>query len=172
MQGARNGLILWAYTVLPGIFPAGFLASVIMSEFKISAKYMKIYVIICGILTGFPGAAILYSQFKNIYKDDTSLDGVLAYCNISSPSFICNYIYAYEVMHRVTLSKLIIIIYASSIAGIIGSIVIYKILHKGDRKAEIRENKMSKHIHTDCGRLMEVCCINMLKAGGYIVFFA
>lgn len=172
MQGARNGLILWAYTVLPGIFPAGFLASVIMSELKISAKYMKIYVIICGILTGFPGAAILYSQFKNIYKDDTSLDGVLAYCNISSPSFICNYIYAYEVMHRVTLSKLIIIIYASSIAGVIGSLVIYKILHKGDRKAEIRENKMSKHIHTDCGRLMEVCCINMLKAGGYIVFFA
>ena len=40
-----------------------------MSEFKISAKYMKIYVIICGILTGFPGAAILYSQFKNIYNE-------------------------------------------------------------------------------------------------------
>ena len=172
MQGARNGLILWAYTVLPGIFPASFLASVIMSELRISEKYMKIYVILCGILTGFPGAAILYSQFKNKYKDDSSLDGVLAYCNISSPSFICNYIYAYEVMHRITLGKLVIIIYVSSFIGIIGSFIICKMLHKGGKKAGINDIKASKHIHADYGRLMEVCCINMLKAGGYIVFFA
>lgn len=171
MQGARNGLVLWAYTVLPGIFPASFLSSAIMSELKISGKYMKIYVILCGILTGFPGAAILYSQFKNMYKDDLSLDDVLAYCNISSPSFICNYIYAYEVMHRVTLGKLVIVIYLSSFIGIIGSFSIYKILHKKGKKAGIN-NKVPKHTHADYSSLMEICCINMLKAGGYIVFFA
>jgi hypothetical protein len=246
MTGARNGLVLWAYTVLPGIFPASFLASAIMNGIRVDKKYMKLYVILCGILTGFPGAAILYCEYRKMYADDNSLDGMLAYCNISSPSFVCNFIYGFEVMQVISLHRLVVIVYLASILGILGCAVwewakqrkISKMQYVLAGAVHMRTPRESTHptqtrsrlarnvadtkplggqgLSTDVapqfayghvdsrgwalisrqnegftdlkkyegdvsvqgvqgmdwGRLMESCCMNMIKAGGFIVFSA
>jgi hypothetical protein len=216
MAGARNGLILWAYTVLPGIFPASFLASAIMNGICVDKKYMKLYVILCGILTGFPGAAILYCEYRKMYADDTSLDGVLAYCNISSPSFVCNFIYGFEVMHVISLQKLVTIVYLASFVGIAGCAVwewvkrggVFKMrrglagaVHmrtpRGSTHPTQTRSRLARNVadtkplegqglstdvapqfaygHVDSrgwASLMESCCMNMIKAGGFIVFSA
>jgi hypothetical protein len=216
MTGTRNGLILWSYTVLPGIFPASFLASAIMNGIRVDKKYMKLYVILCGILTGFPGAAILYCEYRKMYESDTSLDGMLAYCNISSPSFVCNFIYGFEVMQHISLCKLVAVVYIASFVGIAGCAVWERIKRGGVFKrrrdltgaVRMRTQRESTHptqtrsrlarnvadtkplegqgLSTDVApqfayghvdsrgwaSLMESCCMNMIKAGGFIVFSA
>jgi hypothetical protein len=187
MTGARNGLILWAYTVLPGIFPASFLASAIMNGIRVDKKYMKLYVILCGILTGFPGAAILYCEYKKMYESDTSLDGMLAYCNISSPSFVCNFIYGFEIMHVISLQKLVTIVYLASFVGIIVCMLyewakcrgVFKMRRGLAGTGATRTPRGSTHptqtrsrLARNVAELMESCCMNMIKAGGFIVFSA
>lgn len=185
--GAKNGLVLWADIVLPGIFPASFLSCILLNRLNISDKYIKIYIIVCGILSGFPVAAILYSQYCN-EKNDNSLDGILAYCNISSPSFICNYIYSFDLIKRISLSRLLAIIYISSLAGIVLCLLDdrfkktlrsgknYKpffILKNGKMAGyRLKPDREKKKQEINVGIIMEQTCINMIKAGGFIVFFS
>lgn len=141
----------------------------------------------CGILSGFPVAAILYSQYCN-EKNDNSLDGILAYCNISSPSFICNYIYSFDLIKRISLSRLLAIIYISSLAGIVLCLLDdrfkktlrsgknYKpfFILKNGKKAgyRLKPDREKKKKEINVGIIMEQTCINMIKAGGFIVFFS
>lgn len=172
LAGARNGLSLWAYTVLPGIFPAAYLANLILNSIDISKRYIKYYVILCGIFIGFPGAAVLYAQYKEMYDGDDSLDGVLAYCNISSPSFVCSFIYGFDLIRDISLIKIIFIIYISSAAGIAGNLLFNQCLNKKHTFVNTDTEKNFRKNIMDNGKNMEIICINMIKSGGYIVFFA
>lgn len=123
LEGARCGLTLWAHTVLPGIFPASLLGSLLLNRINVPDRLEKMYIIIFGMLTGFPCAAILYSHYAVRHPDDTSMSATLAYCNISSPSFLLNYIYGFEVMQSVPESVLLVIVYGSSLIGLGGGLL-------------------------------------------------
>jgi hypothetical protein len=138
-----------------------------MNGVRVDRKYMKLYVILCGILTGFPGAAILYCEYRKMYADDTSLDGMLAYCNISSPSFVCNFIYGFELMQEISLRGIVAVVYLASFLGIAGCAFLTRTPRESTHPTQTRS-----HLARNVAELMESCCMNMIKAGGFIVFSA
>lgn len=136
LEGARCGLTLWACTVLPGIFPASLLGSLLLRRINVPDKLEKMYIIIFGMLTGFPCAAILFSHYAVRHPHDKSMSAALAYCNISSPSFLLNYIYGFEVMQRIPMWVLLVTVYGSSLAGLGGVFIL--------RKSKVRSYKNTR----------------------------
>lgn len=90
--GAKNGLLLWAGTILPSLLPAMIISTVILKIIPLSRSYRYIYITVCGLFSGYPLGAMLCAQFHREYPDETFCQRLMPLCNISSPSFVINYI--------------------------------------------------------------------------------
>lgn len=176
-QSAKRGLLLWADNVLPGIFPAMIVTSCILSlcPMKPSAKY--IYVSACGLLGGYPLGAVLCRSLccqDNTCPANIKISNlIMAYCNISSPSFVLNYILRMSCFEEIGTAKILFCIYAPAISAITVILLANKKSIKKDNIAISHTAKDNKNSFTDVlDNSIWQAINNSLKLGGYIVLFA
>lgn len=197
-SSAKNGLTLWADSVLPGIFPAMIITSCILSLCPMNPSTRYMYVAVCGLLGGYPLGAVLCKRLcseDGYDSTDNSGNGsmqginasngssnslnlklsnlIMAYCNISSPSFVLNYILRMNCFKDVNTAKILFCIYAPSILAL--AVIIFK--HRKAMGASgsmgSRSPERSKPSFTDVLDVSIWQAINnSLKLGGYIVLFA
>lgn len=213
-SSAKNGLVLWADSVLPGIFPAMIITSCILSLCPMTPSTRYMYVAICGLLGGYPLGAVLCKKLcaeNGCCSNDGTINHcssgnngracfisnnlkisnlIMAYCNISSPSFVLNYILRMNCFKNVSTSKMLFCIYAPSILALA---VIFFVNRKAiglsgpdnskrsgstnnltnSQNTNINFSEHSKPSFTDVlDTSIWQAINNSLKLGGYIVLFA
>ena len=125
--GAKNGLLLWFNTIIPSLLPALILTNIIQSTYGSSFKHPSLYIILIGLFCGYPlGASAIVKLEKYRSKDTSNRQLLMAICNISSPSFIMNYIMLSTLKNSVKISILLLIIYIPTLIMVFISQVIAK----------------------------------------------
>lgn len=192
-NGTLLGLKLWAFTVLPGLFPAALLSSIVLRIFPIKKSFIYSYIILAGILCGFPVGGILIAAYCRDNKPDPLLMRIMPLCNISSPSFMLNYVFTMSCFKEIDISILLLCTYLP-VFICLGILIIYekwfgnrhlvsqtafisdkKKKNKKDQEDTVKEDikkytsiNWSSIIDEEMGRTVK----NMLKLGGYIVIFS
>lgn len=185
-NGTILGLKLWAFTVMPGLFPAALLSSIVLRIFPIKKSFIYSYIILAGVLCGFPVGGILIAAYCRDNKPDPLLMRIMPLCNISSPSFMLNYVFTMSCFNEINISILLLCTYLP-VFICLGILIIYeKILENAastDKKKNIKKDQKntdmeniknhtsinwSSIIDEEMGRTVK----NMLKLGGYIVIFS
>ena len=110
-NGTILGLKLWAFTVLPGLFPAALLSSIVLRIFPIKKSFIYSYIILAGVLCGFPVGGILIAAYCRNNKPDPLLMRIMPLCNISSPSFMLNYVFTMSCFNKINISLLLLCTY-------------------------------------------------------------
>ena len=163
--------------------------TIIGGEYKHS-KAVYAYIFSAGVLCGYPLGAMLCSEFHKLDPENDSLcEKIMAFCNISSPSFVVNYIFAMPPFLTAKKSKILFCIYVPVLIGISAVLVLDMIGRKRaankNRKSRIlskttvRSFEAYETYGTRKGILAEIIddailntVKNMLKLGGYIVIFS
>lgn len=179
-KGALSGLNLWANIILPGLFPAMIISSCLLSLFPFGKSASYLYIITTGIFCGYPIGSILCSNYNINNKDETFCERIMAYINISSPSFVMNYILSMTFAKDFNPVLIIICIYLPVAEMLLIQLFIYKKekpLTLPPHKTAINPNNI-KSINTSSNfneildNSIWTSINNVLKLGGYIVLFA
>lgn len=179
-KGALSGLNLWANIILPGLFPAMIISSCLLSLFPFGKSASYLYIITTGIFCGYPIGSILCSNYNINNKDETFCERIMAYINISSPSFVMNYILSMTFAKDFNPVLIIICIYLPVAEMLLIQLFIYKKekpLTLSPHKTAINPNNI-KSINTSSNfneildNSIWTSINNVLKLGGYIVLFA
>ena len=179
-KGALSGLNLWANIILPGLFPAMIISSCLLSLFPFGKSVSYLYIITTGIFCGYPIGSILCSNYNINNKDETFCERIMAYINISSPSFVMNYILNMTFAKDFNPVLIIICIYLPVAEMLLIQLFIYKKekpLTLPPHKTAINPNNI-KSINTgsNFNEILDnsiwTSINNVLKLGGYIVLFA
>ena len=183
--GAKNGLLLWFYTIIPSLLPALILTNIIQSTYGSSFKHANLYIIFIGLFCGYPlGASAIVKLEKYRSKDTPSRQFLMALCNISSPSFIINYILLATLKNSAKISTLLCIIYAPTLLLIfihqilanrtVGSIsrssqvMIDSTSSNSDLSSTIMTKPTLEILDTSITSAFET----ITKLGGYIIIFS
>lgn len=180
-KGALSGLNLWANIILPGLFPAMIISSCLLSLFPFGKSASYLYIITTGIFCGYPIGSILCSNYNINNKNETFCERIMAYINISSPSFVMNYILSMTFVKDFNPVLIIICIYLPVAEMLLIQLFIYKKekpLTLPPHKTAVKPatgNSVSKKA-LDFNEILDnsiwTSINNVLKLGGYIVLFA
>lgn len=182
-NGALTGLKLWALTILPGLFPAAAVSSCIMAfSHRYSEKkgIIYIYITLAGLVCGYPLGAILASEYCRHHKyKDTLCEMLMPFCNVSSPSFIINYIFL-QLPQTSGKLKILICIYAPLFLCILGTAFYYMCIHDKSplplHISGIPDNRKNQRSCLSMADIIDDAILNtaknMIKLGGYIVIFS
>ncbi len=124
-NGTILGLKLWAFTVMPGLFPAALLSSIVLRIFPIKKSFIYSYIILAGVLCGFPVGGILIAAYCRDNKPDPLLMRIMPLCNISSPSFMLNYVFTMSCFNEINISILLLCTYLP-VFICLGILIIYE----------------------------------------------
>lgn len=175
-NGALSGLKLWAQVVLPGLFPAMIITSCILCLFPMKAGLSYLYVCITGLLCGFPVGAFLCSQIHE-RKEENICEKLMAFCNMSSPSFVMNYIILSNLGEDFGVIKILLCIYLPAVEGAAAVLLINRKDIMGEKISKEnpttkREDKIFPGITEMIDNSIWNAIQSMLKLGGYIVVFS
>ncbi len=172
-EGASHGLTLWATTVLPGLFPAMIISAAIIKLIPMQPSYRYVYIVLCGLLCGYPLGSILCGQIHSLDNKETLCEKLMPYCNISSPSFVINYIMLMDCFDDISFSKVLFIVYTPAVLVLI---IILLINHNQLNSPNIEELKLKSSSHMNFTDILDTALVqsvkNVLKLGGYITIFA
>ena len=170
-EGASMGLTLWATTVLPGLFPAMIISSAILKFIPMHPSYRYIYIIICGLFCGYPLGAILCGQIHQSAPDEKICEKIMPYCNVSSPSFIINYIMLMSCFNNINILTVLAIAYLPAIEVLICIIILNR---KNILKTNcyVADRQVTPHFTDIIDSSLIQSIKNILKLGGYITIFA
>ena len=186
-NGVCSGLRLWAEVVFPALFPALVITSCILSLFKMKKSVSYIYIILTGFLCGFPVGASLCSDYHMNNPEEKVCSTLSAFCNISSPSFVVNYIIFANMKDQFPIPVILLCIYLPVIECILAMLMIYRKdifegLKKGDCKnsgenfekssGKTAINQESEHFFDILDNAIWKSIKSVLKLGGYIVVFS
>lgn len=104
--GAHTGLQLWYTSVLPSIFPFMIITTLLLNHIQSSN------ICILGLVCGLPvGANLVNQQYKSGSMPARTANILLCICNITSPMFICGYIWNQSFQKQISLLYFLLIIY-------------------------------------------------------------
>lgn len=93
LEGALAGLSLWFETILPTLLPFMIISYLIQNVYCTRIKNPNIYIILIGLLCGFPMGANCIGNFLKLGKiTEKNAYILLMCCNVSSPAFIISYV--------------------------------------------------------------------------------
>lgn len=155
-EAALNALSLWAATLLPALFPVTVVSGLLIRTADIKPVLIYPFIIIAGLLGGFPLCAILCAQQLNTYNaPDNSYNKknalklcqiIMDCCNISSPAFVLNYICSRRCITTFPLHTILIIIYLPSLLLLTLLLLQYFMSAKGKSTMNIRSDRaQQKH---------------------------
>ena len=179
-----NGLNLFFYSVLPGLFPFMFLTKLLTelgTVFKISKRFspvsqklfgtpgVSLYCFFMSILSGYPiGAKIIHDLYlKNlITKEDAKRMSI--FCTTSGPIFVIGAV-GVGMIHSF---KFGLIIYISHILSSLICGIIYNLLVKNKNQTQTQiifaTNTQNKNIFSSC---LSETINSLFLVGGYITIF-
>jgi hypothetical protein len=168
-NGALSGLKLWAEVVLPGLFPALIVTSCILCLFPMQAGISYFYILITGLLCGFPVGAYLCSQFHT-GRDEKVCEKLMAFCNMSSPSFVANFIIMTALKDVCPVPVVLLCIYLPVFETVFVLLFFCRreIFSKNNYAQKIKFDGAVKMIDDAIWNAI----LSMLKLGGYIVVFS
>lgn len=173
-NGTVIGLKLWVNSVLPGLFTAMILSLCILKLFPFTQGFAYIYIIITGILCGYPVGAMLCGDYHRNNPAETVCEKIMAYCNISSPSFVVNYIMLMDYCSKINAFFIIICIYLPVI------ISIFLVILSNHSSFFLASNNVSVcctdkekiSVSSTIDEAVTKAVNNSLKLGAYIVLFS
>ena len=176
-NGTITGIRLWGATIFPALFPALIITGCILKLFPMNTGASYAYIIISGLLCGFPLGAYLCSSYHSSVKNEKICIPLSAFCNISSPSFVINYIINQIIAGRVATWKILTCVYAP----VIECIAVLLFIHRNDIKKSLTpQNNISSLDNTTSNNTFSMILDNsitnsinsMLKLAGYIIVFS
>lgn len=187
-EGAKSGLNLWFYTIIPTLLPFIILTnlmitlnatdgiSLLLSPLtKTTLKISKQgnYAIIIGMLCGYPmGAKSVNDLVTHNKVSKTEGQYLLSFCNNVSPMFIISFIVNTTLKSPESLVKILLILYG---APILSAILFNYFFRKKTYYTRELQTKSKNETNIDFS-LVDSCIINsfetIVKLGGYIILFS
>ncbi len=174
-DGASAGLKLWATTVLPGLFPAMIISTAILKLIPMHPSYRYIYIIICGLFCGYPLGAILCGQIHKSNPNEKVCEKIMPYCNISSPSFVVNYIMLMSCFEHINPLTVLLITYLPAIEALTVILILNRkeiFLSSELTSTTLNQTDIPPQFATVLDASLIQSVKNALKLGGYITIFA
>ena len=192
-SGAKEGLVLWFYTVLPALLPfmiiSGFMRKERITEplnrlfgpllsvlFAIPNRLC--YPVVIGFLSGFPIGAKVTGQMyldREISKEEAEY--LLSFCNNASPMFLIGFV-GVECLHlRLPVEIFAFILFSAWLASLFFRKK-YHIVRSGEKKGE---KNHAWTVHKENARVGVVEALDesimdsfatMTRIGGYILLFS
>lgn len=165
IQGVHAGLELWYSSVLPSIFPFMVITSLLLHHVQGSGLCYL------GLLCGLPvGANLVNQQYKTHSISKQKANVLLCCCNITSPMFICGYIWNQGLLKEFPLIPFLCAIYIP-VAGY----ALVSFLRFRGTKETVSQPSNADSLHTKSDSSIEAILLQCLKvillAGIYIMFF-
>lgn len=184
-NGTITGIRLWGATIFPALFPALIITGCILKLFPMNTGASYAYIIISGLLCGFPLGAYLCSSYHSTVKNEKICIPLSAFCNISSPSFVINYIINQIICGRIATWKILACVYIPVLECIVFVLFFYR---KDIKKSLTPQDKSSVHnnisnqsenntpttntFSTILDNSITSSINSMLKLAGYIIVFS
>lgn len=180
-NGVKNGLTLWIDIIFPGLFMAMIVTGCIMQLFKSGSSSSYFYIVLCGILCGYPIGSMLCADLHKKIPNEKLTEKIIAYCNISGPSFVLNYILKQKCFENISRIKIICCIYIPAVISILFIFLINYI--KNRKRKQSLNNPDISYVPSVSGNQSEKsfeiidnaiwnAMESMLKLGGYIIVFS
>ena len=125
-NGVLSGLKLWGEVILPGLFPAMILTSCILYLFPLKPGLSYLYVCVTGLLCGFPVGAFLCSKLHEANPGETLCERLMPFCNLSSPSFVINYILFSSLNENISAFLALLCIYLPALECIVTVLILHR----------------------------------------------
>lgn len=169
LNGALGGLNLWFEVIVPTLLPYMIISQLINNVYGNTITRPIAFIILTGILCGFPmGAHTCVNAYNNRKISEKSAYILLVCCNISSPAFLYSYIACKSLKITGFPLLLTIIIYLPVLAGIIYAVIINsnksKDILSGKDTVRLTYEKLDASV-TDSVMII-------LKLGAYIIIFS
>lgn len=169
-NGVLSGLKLWGEVILPGLFPAMILTSCILYLFPLKPGLSYLYVCITGLLCGFPVGAFLCSKLHEANPDETLCERLMPFCNLSSPSFIINYILFSSLNENISAFFVLLCIYLPALECIVTVLILHRAQMRTPLTLADESNPPAFSQLLDDSIWSAV--VSILKLGGYIIVFS
>lgn len=184
IQGAQQGLLLWFQVVLPTLAPFLICTQAIVALGGIHLLIRPVYplfrvlfglspsgayVLLCGMLCGYPLGARLCAQFQmsgRISMEEARY--LFAICNHPSPMFLLGYVCG-QLPFAVHPVFLLLCLYLPILPISMAARLVYGIPHLQSTPKELAQNQRS---HFALEELIASACETMVLIGGYIMLFS
>lgn len=169
-NGVLSGLKLWGEVILPGLFPAMILTSCILYLFPLKPGLSYLYVCVTGLLCGFPVGAFLCSKLHEANPGETLCECLMPFCNLSSPSFVINYILFSSLNEKISAFLVLLCIYLPALECIVITLVLHRTQMRTPLTLTAESNPPAFSQLLDDSIWSAV--VSILKLGGYIIVFS
>ena len=169
-NGVLSGLKLWGEVILPGLFPAMILTSCILYLFPLKPGLSYLYVCVTGLLCGFPVGAFLCSKLHEATPGETLCECLMPFCNLSSPSFVINYILFSSLNENISAFLVLLCIYLPDLECIVITLVLHRTQMRTPLTLTAESNPPTFSQLLDDSIWSAV--VSILKLGGYIIVFS
>ena len=192
LSAAKNGLILWANSIVPSLFPF-FVATELLSHTKLTYylnkvlnKFMKplfnvcgegSFALIMGIISGYPIGAKIAANFReNNICSKEECERLLSFTNNSGPLFIIGTV-GISMFGNSTIGFLLLITHllASITVGIIFRFWKYKVKYNYSNSSyykNLNENISFSNLGGIIGNSISSSINTLLLIGGFVVLFS
>jgi len=182
--GAKDGLILWFYTVFPTLFPFVIISNLMMQTNAIShisalcepivSKLFGVhgdgvFAILAGFLCGYPmGAKVTADLVCSGHISKQEGQYLLSFCNNVSPMFIISYV----VLQNLGDMQLVIPTLMILIGGPLLCSILFRHFHKPTRHVSKRSTNDTRFSFSMLDSSMMDSFVTVTKIGGYIIIFS
>ncbi len=179
-SGVTNGLKLWTFTLIPALFPSILLITILLNVIDMPPFLAYLYILLSGLLSGFPMGAYLCGEYHKSHPNETVCNELAAFCNISSPSFVCNYIICQILPSDSSLLTALLCIYLPVLECIaLVCLLNFKQFHQSGQSYTSVTDKVTQQNSLSLSQfalLIDSSILKtittLLKLGGYIIIFS
>lgn len=167
IEGAKEGLVLWAITLVPTLLPF-FIATKFLLQQSIPSTFLSPYLIFVGLFCGYPTATtILHQLYEDAYYDKKQAELFLCLCNHTSPAFLISFVYQNYIHEHLPILAFLLPIYGSIFLWMFFFLLFFGIpKNKKQALSSMRgEEKKLEDIFTDS-------IMTILKIGCYMILFS
>lgn len=186
--GAKEGLTLWFYTVMPALLPFMIISGFMMKERitepvnRLAAPFLSVffgiphymcYPVVIGFLSGFPLGAKVTGQMyleQEITKEEAEY--LLSFCNNASPMFLTGFVGVECLRLKMPVEIFLFILFSAWISSFFSRRKYYRKTYS-ETAGKLRH---ARQPHTGIvealdGSIMD-SFVTMAKIGGYILLFS
>lgn len=175
LAGAKTGLQLWFFTLLPSLLPCMILGQYIQQFPMVQAFGYKKYAILIGFLCGYPtGAKIVTNLYENHKLSKKQAQNLVGFCNNPSPNFLISYVYLQHIKNALPLPLFLCLLYLPPILFGIGMHLYSSIGDKTEQNSTLLQQ--NKEVSTNTAISFDSCIVSgyetICKVGGYVLLFS
>jgi hypothetical protein len=166
VEGARQGLILWGFTLVPTLLPF-FIATKCILRQQIPEKLLLPYLFFIGYFCGYPtGATVIYRLYRSHTFTKEQSELLICFCNHVSPAFLISFVHYTYLRNQISLFYFLAPIY---LASVIWSLIFYLIYHRPNL---LRSDSCQKSSAQSLEDIFMESVSSILKIGCFMILFS